>query len=71
MTTTQILLTHQFGTGWNFAVLRNGRALPADDPRDLRSAAQALQAAILQLQSTVRAQRDDERDDERDARGSS
>lgn len=68
--TTQIVLTHQPGLGWNFAVFRSGKALPAEDPQDLRDVGQALKAALQQLQATVLAERD-EREQTAELRGSS
>lgn len=53
MKSISVILTHT-GLGWNFAVLRNGRALPAEDPQDLPNAGMALQAALSALRETVR-----------------
>lgn len=47
----QIVLTGQAGLGWNYAVLRDGKPLPAEDPQDLDTAARALQAALAQLKA--------------------
>lgn len=57
MQTLQIILTGQAGIGWNFAILRNGKPAPAEDPQDFATAARALQAAMLQLQAPVREER--------------
>ena len=54
MNTLQIILTGQAGIGWNFAVLRDGKPLPAEDPQDLPSAGRALQAALQAAQASVR-----------------
>lgn len=58
MNTLQIVLTVQTGIGWNFAIIRDGRALPAEDPQDFPSAARALQAAMLQLQAASSASKE-------------
>lgn len=58
MNTLQIVLTGQAGIGWNFAIIREGCALPAEDPQDFPSAARALQAAMLQLQAASSASKE-------------
>lgn len=58
MNTLQIILTGQAGIGWNYAILRNGKPAPAEDPQDFTSAARALQAAMLQLQAATSASKE-------------
>ena len=53
MSSLQIILTGQAGIGWNYAILRNGKPLPAEDPQDFTSAARALQAAMLHPQAAA------------------
>ena len=54
MNTITVILTGQAGIGWNFAVLCDGKPLPAEDPQDLRPAAEALRAALMQVQDAAR-----------------
>jgi hypothetical protein len=58
MRTLTVVLTAQAGIGWNFAVLSDGKPLPADDPQDLESAADALRAALVQVQEAERQRKD-------------
>lgn len=60
MKTIQIVLTGQAGIGWNFAVMCDGKPLPADDPQDFGTAARALQAALVQLQTAARGTKEGE-----------
>lgn len=59
MSTLQIVLTYQPGMGWNHAVLRNGKPMPAEDPQDHETAARALQSALIQLQQSLKPRADD------------
>lgn len=59
MNTLQIVLTYQPGMGWNHAVLRNGKPMPAEDPQDHETAARALQSALVQVQQSLKPRPDD------------
>jgi len=54
MSTTQIVLTHQPGLGWNYTIHRSGKPLPAEDPQDFDQVTKALQAALTHLQQSLR-----------------
>lgn len=56
MNTLQIVLTFRPGMGWNHAVLRNGKAMPAEDPQDHDNAGRALQSALIQVQQSLKPQ---------------
>ena len=49
MKTIQITLTGQAGIGWNHATLIDDTPWPAEDPQDLGTPAQALQAAMVRI----------------------
>jgi len=61
MRTITVTLTGQAGIGWNYAVLRDGKPLPAEDPQDMRSAADALRAALMQVQDAERQRKEADR----------
>jgi hypothetical protein len=61
MKTITVILTGQAGIGWNFALLRDGKPMPAEDPQDLPSAVEALQAALAQLRDATHQRKEGQR----------